>query len=83
MMQFDRSAEDVGNIVSLEHVNTEIPDQHLARVIPEHLDQWGRAGSALLLEPGERRRFQQAKANEQPDSDQQSRVYEGQDFLGV
>ena len=30
MAQFDRSAEDVGNIVSLEHVNTEIPDQHLA-----------------------------------------------------
>ena len=30
MTQFDRSAEDVGNIVSLEHVNTEIPDQQLA-----------------------------------------------------
>ena len=30
MTQFDRSIEDVGNIVSLEHVNTEIPDQALA-----------------------------------------------------
>ena len=28
--QYDRAAEDVGNIVSLEHVNTEIPDQQLA-----------------------------------------------------
>ena len=30
MAEFDRAAEDVGNIVSLEHVNTEIPDQQLA-----------------------------------------------------
>ena len=30
MTQFDRSTEDVGNIVSLEHVNTEIPEQQLA-----------------------------------------------------
>ena len=28
--RFDRSAEDVGNVVSLEHVNTRIPDQRLA-----------------------------------------------------
>ena len=28
--KFDRAAEDVGNIVSLEHVNTEIPDQQIA-----------------------------------------------------
>ena len=28
--RFDRSAEDVGNVVSLEHVNTCIPDQRLA-----------------------------------------------------
>ena len=27
---FDRSAEDLGNIVALEHVNTRIPDQQLA-----------------------------------------------------
>ena len=27
---YDRAAEDVGNIVSLEHVNTEIPDQQQA-----------------------------------------------------
>ncbi len=30
MAEFDRAAEDVGNIVSLEHVNTQIPDQQLA-----------------------------------------------------
>jgi hypothetical protein len=28
--RFDRSAEDVGNVVALEHVNTCIPDQRLA-----------------------------------------------------
>jgi hypothetical protein len=28
--RFDRSVEDVGNVVALEHVNTCIPDQHLA-----------------------------------------------------
>jgi hypothetical protein len=28
--RFDRSAEDLGNVVSLEHVNTRIPDQRLA-----------------------------------------------------
>src|SRR2546425_11456042 len=27
---FDRKAEDVGNIVSLEHVNFRVPDQQLA-----------------------------------------------------
>jgi len=27
---YDRAAEDLGNVVSLEHVNTRIPDQHLA-----------------------------------------------------
>ena len=30
MTQFDRTTQDVGNIVSLEHVNTEIPDQQVA-----------------------------------------------------
>ena len=30
MAQFDRSVEDLGNIVSLEHVNTRVPDQQLA-----------------------------------------------------
>lgn len=30
MAHFDRTAEDVGNIVSLEHVNVQIPDQQLA-----------------------------------------------------
>lgn len=30
MAQFDRAAEDVGNIVSLEHVNVQVPDQQLA-----------------------------------------------------
>jgi hypothetical protein len=29
---YDRAAEDVGNIVTLEHVNTRIPDQQLATV---------------------------------------------------
>ncbi|SJZ70602.1 hypothetical protein SAMN02745126_01974 [Enhydrobacter aerosaccus] len=28
--QYDRSAEDVGNIVALEHVNVQVPDQGLA-----------------------------------------------------
>jgi catechol-2,3-dioxygenase len=30
MAQYDRSVEDIGNVVSLEHVNTRVPDQHLA-----------------------------------------------------
>jgi hypothetical protein len=30
MSTFDRAAEDVGNVVFLEHVNTRVPDQHLA-----------------------------------------------------
>ncbi|MFY0610626.1 MAG: hypothetical protein JXQ99_03790 [Hyphomicrobiaceae bacterium] len=30
MAQFDRSVEDLGNIVCLEHVNTRVPDQQLA-----------------------------------------------------
>jgi hypothetical protein len=30
MAKFDRSVEDIGNVVSLEHVNTRVPDQHLA-----------------------------------------------------
>src|SRR5216683_1110262 len=29
---FDRSAEDVGNVVALEHVNVRIPDQQIATV---------------------------------------------------
>ncbi|HVA13847.1 MAG TPA: hypothetical protein VNF99_11395, partial [Stellaceae bacterium] len=28
--RFDRAAEDLGNIVKLEHVNVRIPDQRLA-----------------------------------------------------
>lgn len=28
--QYDRAAEDIGNIVSLEHVNTRIPDQRIS-----------------------------------------------------
>ncbi len=28
--RFDRSIEDIGNVVGLEHVNTRVPDQHLA-----------------------------------------------------
>jgi hypothetical protein len=28
--QFDRSAEDLGNSILLEHVNVQVPDQHLA-----------------------------------------------------
>ena len=28
--QFDRSAEDLGNAVHLEHVNIQVPDQRLA-----------------------------------------------------
>lgn len=30
MTQYNRAAEDVGNIVSLEHVNVQVPDQRLA-----------------------------------------------------
>lgn len=30
MAAYDRSAEDLGNIVALEHVNTRVPDQQLA-----------------------------------------------------
>jgi catechol 2,3-dioxygenase-like lactoylglutathione lyase family enzyme len=30
LTQYDRSIEDVGNVVSLEHVNTRVPDQQLA-----------------------------------------------------
>ncbi len=30
MSQYDRTAEDVGNIIFLEHVNTRVPDQSLA-----------------------------------------------------
>ena len=29
-ISYDRAAEDLGNIVALEHVNTRIPDQQLA-----------------------------------------------------
>ena len=29
-MQFDRSAEDLGNAIHLEHVNVTVPDQRLA-----------------------------------------------------
>jgi hypothetical protein len=32
MAEFDRTAEDVGNIVSLEHVNVQIPDQQLSTI---------------------------------------------------
>lgn len=32
MQQFDRSSEDVGNVLSLEHVNLTVPDQGLATV---------------------------------------------------
>lgn len=28
--KYDRSAEDLGNVVALEHVNITVPDQHLA-----------------------------------------------------
>ncbi len=30
MTQFDRTVEDIGNVVLLEHVNTRVPDQQLA-----------------------------------------------------
>jgi catechol 2,3-dioxygenase-like lactoylglutathione lyase family enzyme len=30
LTQYDRSSEDVGNVVCLEHVNTRVPDQQLA-----------------------------------------------------
>src|ERR1700754_688931 len=30
MQQFDRAAEDLGNSIHFEHVNVQIPDQHLA-----------------------------------------------------
>src|ERR1700741_945697 len=29
---YDRTVEDLGNVVALEHVNTRVPDQHLATV---------------------------------------------------
>src|ERR1700761_9846720 len=30
MQQFDRAAEDLGNSIHFEHVNVQVPDQHLA-----------------------------------------------------
>ncbi len=30
--QFDRTVEDLGNVISLEHVNTRVPDQRLATI---------------------------------------------------
>ena len=30
MTNYDRAAEDIGNVVTLEHVNTRVPDQQLA-----------------------------------------------------
>src|SRR5215510_13095811 len=30
MSTYDRTVEDVGNVVALEHVNTRVPDQQLA-----------------------------------------------------
>jgi hypothetical protein len=30
--RFDREAEDLGNVIALEHVNTFVPDQHLATI---------------------------------------------------
>src|SRR3954468_14925650 len=30
--QFDRSAEDLGNSIHLEHVNVQVPDQRLAQL---------------------------------------------------
>src|SRR2546423_7540108 len=32
MQQFDRSAEDLGNSIHLEHVNVQVPDQRLAQL---------------------------------------------------
>src|SRR6195256_1749345 len=32
MQQFDRSQEDLGNSVHLEHVNVQVPDQRLAQL---------------------------------------------------
>ena len=32
MTQYDRTVEDLGNVVALEHVNTRVPDQQLATV---------------------------------------------------
>ena len=34
MAKYDRSVEDIGNVVMLEHVNTRVPDQHLATAAP-------------------------------------------------
>src|SRR5258707_2790234 len=31
-MQFDRSAQDLGNSIHLEHVNVQVPDQRLAQL---------------------------------------------------
>ena len=32
MTQYDRTVEDLGNVVTLEHVNTRVPDQQLATI---------------------------------------------------
>src|SRR5437899_2351796 len=32
MQQFDRSSEDLGNSIHLEHVNVQVPDQRLAQL---------------------------------------------------
>lgn len=44
MPQFDRAAEDVGNIVSLEHVNIQVPDQ-------QHATAFYVAGLGLTRDP--------------------------------
>ena len=48
--QFDRSIEDLGNVIALEHVNVRVPDQGLATlfyVSGQVMDRFGRIWSAV------------------------------------
>ena len=52
-MQFDRSAEDLGNSIHLEHVNVQVPDQRLAqlfRLSPARISQ-GLGGGKYQVGP--------------------------------
>ena len=42
--QYDRGAEDVGNIVGLEHVNLTVPDQRLATVFSNSRTRSSKSG---------------------------------------
>ncbi|MSP05452.1 MAG: hypothetical protein EXR05_09520 [Acetobacteraceae bacterium] len=47
MKKYDRSAEDMGNMVELGHVNVQVPDQHLATLY--YMSGLGLTRDALLM----------------------------------